>query len=279
MSTILAAKAAHLLNHLCAASAATPVPMTAIIAAHPDDEVIGAGSRLPRLREAVLVHVTDGSPRDLGDARACGFATREEYGAARRRELLAALALAGLRPEQTLELGCVDQEASLHLVDLSRRTAALLRELKPEMVLTHPYEGGHPDHDATVFIVHAACELLRRQGLPAPVLVEMTSYHNSPQGIRPGEFLENGDGVRSVALSEAECDLKRQMFECYPTQRNTLGLFPIGIERFRPAPRYGFTRPPHEGQLFYESFPWGMSGDRFRTLAGEALGRLEIRHS
>jgi LmbE family N-acetylglucosaminyl deacetylase len=250
-----------------------------IIAAHPDDEVIGAGSRLPRLREAVLVHVTDGSPRDLGDAHACGFSTREEYANARRRELQAALVLAGLRPQQARELGCVDQEASLKLVDLSRRTAALLRELQPEMVLTHPYEGGHPDHDATAFIVHAACRLLRQQGLPTPAVVEMTSYHNSPAGIRPGEFLPNGDGVTTVALSKEERDLKQQMFDCYPTQRNTLSLFPIGIERFRPAPRYDFTRPPHEGQLFYEGFPWGMSGDRFRSLAREALGRLEMSGS
>jgi len=278
MSTRLAAKSAHLIEKLCA-DEATPAPVTAVIAAHPDDEVIGAGSRLPRLREAILVHVTDGSPRDLGDARACGFGTREEYAAARRRELAAALDVAGLRPEQARELGCVDQEASLHLVDLSRRAAALLRELQPEMVLTHPYEGGHPDHDATAFIVHAACELLSRQGLPGPVIVEMTSYHNSPQGIRPGEFLENGDGVRSVVLSDAECALKRRMFDCYPTQRNTLSLFPIGVEQFRPAPRYDFTRPPHEGQLFYESFPWGMTGDRFRSLAREALGRLEINTS
>jgi LmbE family N-acetylglucosaminyl deacetylase len=265
-----------LMEQLCAGGPAAPVPRAAIIAAHPDDEVIGAGSRLPRLREAVLVHVTDGSPRDLGDARTQGFATREEYASARRRELQAALALAGLGLEQTRELGCVDQEASLNLVELSHRAAALLRELQPAMVLTHPYEGGHPDHDATAFIVHTACELLQRQGLPAPAVIEMTSYHNSPSGICPGEFLENGDGVKTVVLSEEECDLKRQMFACYPTQRDTLRLFPIGVERFRPAPRCDFTRRPHEGQLFYENFPWGMSGDRFCGLASQALKRLEI---
>jgi N-acetylglucosamine malate deacetylase 2 len=253
-----------------------PFPPAAIISAHPDDEVIGVGSRLPRLREAVLVHVTDGSPRDLSDARTQGFATREEYASARRRELQAALALAGLGWEQTRELGCVDQEASLNLVELSRRTAALLSELQPAMVVTHPYEGGHPDHDATAFIVHAACGLLQRQDLPVPVVVEMTSYHNSPHGICPGEFLDDGDGVRTVVLNEAECDLKRRMFACYPTQTQTLDLFPVGIERFRPAPRYDFTRPPHAGRLFYENFPWGMSGDRFCGLASQALERLEI---
>ena len=46
-------------------------------------------------------------------------------------------------------------------------------------------------------------------------------------------------------------------------------------ERFRPAPNYDFTRPPHAGQLFYEKFNWGMTGEQWRALAGRALQRLD----
>jgi LmbE family N-acetylglucosaminyl deacetylase len=254
-----------------------PAPGAAIIVAHADDEVIGAGARLPRLCRATFVYVTDGAPRDLRDARAAGCATRDAYARVRRRELGAALALAGIAPEQRRELGYVDQEASLHLVGLSRRLAALLRELQPQVVLTLPYEGGHPDHDATAFAVHAACRMLEQGGLPPPALIEMTSYHNSASGIEVYEFLPcAGCRARTCVLTAAERAFKRRLLACFPTQRQTLSLFPSAIERFRPAPRYRFTEPPHQGCLFYEQFPWGMTGERFRGLAGRAMEALGI---
>jgi hypothetical protein len=254
-----------------------PAPATVIIVAHPDDEVVGVGARLPRLRQAVFIHVTDGAPRDLHDATAAGFATRLDYARARRRELTAALALAGIAPEQTRELGCTDQEAALQLVDLSRRVATMLRQLQPEAVITLPYEGGHPDHDATAFAVHAACRLLESQHIPPPALIEMTSYHNSATGIEVCDFLpSSGCEAMRLVLSEAERDFKRRLFDCFPTQQRTLSLFPIAIERFRPAPRYRFTQPPHVGSLFYEHFPWGMTGERFRSLARQAMAVMGI---
>jgi N-acetylglucosamine malate deacetylase 2 len=254
-----------------------PAPATAIIVAHPDDEVVGVGARLPRLRQAAFIHVTDGAPRDLHDATAAGFATRLDYARARRRELTAALAHAGIGPEQTRELGCTDQEAALQLVHLSRRVAAMLRKLQPEVVITLPYEGGHPDHDATAFAVHAACRLLESQHIPPPALIEITAYHNSATGIEVCDFLpSSGCETTTLVLSEAERDFKRCLFDCFPTQRRTLSLFPIAIERFRPAPRYRFTQPPHEGSLFYEHFPWGMTGVRFRSLARQAMAAMGI---
>jgi N-acetylglucosamine malate deacetylase 2 len=253
------------------------MPATAVVVAHPDDELIGAGARLPRLREAIFVHVTDGAPRHLHDAKASGFVTRDEYAQARRRELEAALGLVGIVPEHTRQLGCVDQEAGLHLVDLSRRMALLLRELRPQIVLTLPYEGGHPDHDATAFAVHAARWLLEQQGIPPPILIEMTSYHNGPKGIEVYDFLPCAEGqITTCVLTEAERAFKRRVLDCFPTQHQTLSLFPVEIERFRPAPRYGFTEPPHEGQLFYEYFPWGMTGERYRSLARHAMEVLGI---
>ena len=48
------------------------------------------------------------------------------------------------------------------------------------------------------------------------------------------------------------------------------------VEPLRIAPDYRFRHPPHVGTLFYENFPWGMTGERFRSLAGCALDALGV---
>lgn len=285
-----AANSSELIARFCApAGDARPAPRTLFVVAHPDDEAVGAGARLPRLGDAaVFAHVTDGAPRDLYDATRYGFASREAYAEARRGELAAGLALAGIPDpqRQTRELGVVDQEATANLVALARQIADLIAELRPEIVLTHPYEGGHPDHDATAFAVHAALRLLEKEGATPPLFIEATSYHNGPGGIVVSEFLPSnvGDGhenatppVTTLTLSERERDFKRRLLACFPTQQETLGLFPASVERFRPAPRYDFARPPHLGALFYENFGWGgVTGEAFCARAREAMNALGL---
>jgi hypothetical protein len=91
------------------------------------------------------------------------------------------------------------------------------------------------------------------------------------------EFLPcPGDEVTTLVLGEAERALKRRLIDCFATQKLVLADFPIELERFRPAPAYDFTRPPHEGRLHYEAYDWGMDGVRWRILAREALAALKM---
>jgi len=236
-----------------------------IVVAHPDDETIGAGiwmARRPSCDGITLLHVTDGSPRNLSDARSAGFATREEYAAERRRELLAAVGLAGIRPEQCRALGFVDQEASFDLRLLVASIRDVIAELKPGLILTHPYEGGHPDHDACAFAV--------AQALKRAPHYEFVSYHNGPAGLIPGKFLREEGSEEILTLSPAERELKTAMFECFRTQKRVLDWFSIDQERFRIAPKYDFTQPPHEGELLYERFGFA-TGDDWRRSATYAL--------
>src|SRR3954470_1794609 len=122
-----------------------------LVAAHPDDDVIGAGALLARAPDTRVVYVTDGAPRDGRDARAHGFAGPAGYAAARRREAEDALDCAGISPAQVVHLGFPDQGATFALDRVADALAAVMAADPPALVLSHPYEGGHPDHDATAF--------------------------------------------------------------------------------------------------------------------------------
>lgn len=245
-----------------------------IVLAHPDDETIGLGAKLHRLRNALLLHVTDGAPRDGADARAHGFASLADYAAARRRELAAALDAGGASGLRTAMLDIPDQEAFLDLAGLTRRLAQWLRCQRPAAVLTHAYEGGHPDHDAAAFAVHAACRRLRAEDPPA--IIEVPISHAVAGSMVTGVFLPSVGEDVAVPLGEAGLQRKRRMIDCFRSQRETLACFELGPERFRFAPQYDFRSPPHPGALLYETYGWGISGRDWRLRAADALAALGL---
>jgi LmbE family N-acetylglucosaminyl deacetylase len=189
-----------------------------------------------------------------------------------------AVAHVGITPERCRGLGYVDGEASDQLIELVFDVAALMDELRPDIVFTHPYEGGHSDHDATAFAVHLACGILRRDKVPTPLMLEFTSYHNLRGQRRVLDFLPFiGTDSCTIELTEPEKILKRRMYDEFASQKTVLKRFPIGIERFRPAPRYLFTVAPHEGPLDYERYCTFITGAQWRDNAGKALESLRTR--
>lgn len=257
---------------------AGPPPKTAVVVAHPDDEAIGAGALLRDLPDVVVAHLTDGAPRHIDAALRNGHETREDYARARREEVVAALTLVGIPERRIRCLGYVDGEAALRLVEISYAVAGLLDELRPEVVLTHPYEGGHTDHDATAFAVHLACGVLRREGASSPVVLELTSYHSRGGRRVHSDFLPFWPvPTRRVDLPEEAQLLKSRMFRYFTTQQRVLSSFPLNVERFRIAPRYVFTVPPHDGPLDYERYCTTITGAEWRANAEKALHILRAK--
>lgn len=256
---------------------APDVSSVVVIGAHPDDELIGAGGHLARWPALNIVHVTNGAPSDKRYALEAGFPNPASYAVARKQEAANAVAIIGLSADRIVSLEFDDQSTSFHLAELSRRIYKLLLKLRPDVVVTHAYEGGHPDHDATCFGVHAACRLLLRTENLSPAIVEMSSYFGH-DGIRcTSSFLTSLPKRITISLDEESKTLKRRMFDCHASQKKTLDLFPIESESFRPAPDYDFLSPPHSGKLFYEFHNLGLKGSHWRELAARALHDLEIQ--
>jgi N-acetylglucosamine malate deacetylase 2 len=245
----------------------------AVVVAHPDDETVGCGALLARMDEARLVLVTDGAPRNLADARAHGFANASAYAAARRRELATALEAAGAMARKLIVLGIPDQQAARQLPALSRRLADLFRREAIAEVLTHAYEGGHPDHDATAFAVHAAARLLAREGRRLSVL-EMPFYRLGPEGMLAQSIAGPADDAVVTELTEEERARKQRMMQAHATQQGVLAAFGTDAERFRPAPNYDFTVLPNEGALYYAGRDWGLTGEEWQRCTRAALAEL-----
>lgn len=255
------------------------MPRAVLVFAHPDDESIALGARLRRFGGAHLLHVTDGAPRKEEIWRRHGFASFPEYHDARWNEFKHAMSVAGI-PDISHEcLEVPGQEAGLRLSQLTRWLVRVLQMHAAEVVFTHPYEGGHPDHDSCAFAVHHAVAYLKRRKEPAPLIIEGAFYHAGPYQteIAMGSFLPPPNIVpeASYPLSAEERERKQKVLGCFATQQETLRCFPLDWERFRIAPEYEFRVPAHPGTVLYDARSWGMSSQSFSELAWEADRALE----
>jgi N-acetylglucosamine malate deacetylase 2 len=245
------------------------------ISAHPGEELLSMGGSLIDFKSPRFIQITEGSPRDVDRALQAGFECRDEYAQARKREFAAALRRAGLE-EEALNLGYEDGEVCENLAAITMSLAAALHESEAELIITHPYEGVHPDFDGTAFAVQCACELLENDGISVPVRIEAAGACEMDGRLVLGRFLtERNTETATIRLDPSKQRLKRSLLECLRTQQEALQGLDIQSETFRIAPVYDFSKAPHDGVLRYEADSQ-MSGRRWRKLAAEALRVLGL---
>jgi LmbE family N-acetylglucosaminyl deacetylase len=227
----------------------------AIIVAHPDDESLWLGTALRRLPNAMLIHLTDGAPEDMSDAGRLGFATRETYAAARAGELDGALDALGVAPRR-MAYGFVDQSLAWRLHELIGRLRGHLAGMRA--VVTHPYEGGHPDHDAAAFAVRRAFD---------GEVVEFACYHLAAGDRAWGRFWADArapEHVRPLGVDDQA--LVDRAIDAHASQRDVIGGWRPAAEHWRLAPCYDFAAPPPPGAALYDGFGWALTSAKWRGL-------------
>lgn len=218
----------------------TPV---ALVVAHQDDEAIAAAGTLVRFRALTLIHLTDGATSPSAPFSQPGFSNRDEYAQTRARELDRALQACLAVPQRQICYQLPDQTVGEAIGTLTKRLAADL--LAVDAVITHPYEGGHMDHDAAARAVALACALLARATGRAPARLEFAGYHRIGNDVRTGEFWPDpACPAVKITLSPSARRRREAAFECFTSQRDNLRYFSTLGESFRIAPDYDFTQAP-----------------------------------
>ena len=150
-----------------------------LVHAHPDDEAISTGGAMMKARAAghrvVLVTATRGEVGEIHNMDE--QSTRPRLGEVRTIELENASRLLGVNRGEFLGyrdsgmVGTADNEnpKSFHqapLGEAAERLAAILREEKPEVVVTYAADGtyGHPDHMKAHQVTNSALDLLDKEG-------------------------------------------------------------------------------------------------------------------
>jgi LmbE family N-acetylglucosaminyl deacetylase len=229
-----------------------------IVVAHYDDEVIAASTRLNS--HCRILHVTDSGPLNPKYFTRAGFHSREAYALHRRQEMLQAVAVAGVSESQCEVLPVPDQEAVRQLPfivsEISRRLDGV------SAVLTHAYEGGHPDHDACAL----ACQAAVKRGR------EEVPFYHAAHGTRvAGEFATRGPAEHVHLLNPEERARKQRMFAAFASQNHVFERFSLDREVWRAAPVYDFLLPPHPGTLYYETRDLGFTYLQWRECAERFL--------
>ena len=119
--------------------------------------------------------------------------------------------------------------------------------------------------------MNVAFRLSKGQGRRLPTIIEMAAYHAQGDGLETGNFLTAPRPLTTLTLDAQERLRKRRMIDCFVSQRELLAAFGTEIERFREAPDYDFTQPPHQGELHYERLGWNITGALWRRHARATL--------
>jgi len=215
--------------------------------AHNDDEYFAAlriGEELRAGNRVLAAYLTHGSiyGADSGE---------------RVEESMAILDRLGVRRADVFLLGqetdIFDLKLHERMADAYRALSARLQAVSIDRLYLMAWEGGHPDHDASHLIgrAYAYAQGLERE------LYEFPAYNR----FRVMSYVGEGGEVLSTATDRRRAFRTLCSAFGYRTQRLTfLAMLPgslvqlvlLGRQTYRRVPERDYSKPPHNGRLFYE---------------------------
>ena len=209
-----------------------------IVHAHPDDESISTGGAMLNARagghRVVLVTATRGEAGEIYNMDP--ETTRPHLGDVRTKELETAARILGVNRGEFLDYrdsgmaGTAENEdpRSFHLAPIEEaagKLAAILREEKPDVVVTYDQDGtyGHPDHIKAHHVTNAALDLLEKEGWRPRKLYYMAIPRSLMQQFReqlPEEAQQDDIGSRIIGTPDELVTTKVDVSEYVDRKRD-----------------------------------------------------------
>lgn len=191
-----------------------------VIAAHPDDEILGLGATLHRHRKdgdkIMVTYVTNGTAGE-GASWKTKVNDSKIIAEVRFNEGLKGLKLLDILERNILCLGYPDAGTHRYLKNIARDLNKLIKKTKPKRIYVHCIEGGHSDHDITSFVVKSVCKKLKFDNV-----FEWAEYNQiQPLGTRNINFANSrptNSEVNIIDISDEEYKLKKEMLNCHESQ-------------------------------------------------------------
>lgn len=220
-----------------------------ILVAHPDDEVVACAASIARAQaegaDCATLYLTHGCVAQDVMWR-WRRKTYPQMVETRRVESLRAAKLLNVHP-----VGIADRPARYlwrQLPQVMAEVEAAIARWRPDQIWVPAYEGGNPDHDALNAI---GFKLKNRHSV-----LEFAEYNFFGGRARSQTFIAPDETTRVLILTTGEQKTKRQALALYESERGNLSYIGVDQESYRPIAVYDYTRPPHQGVLWYARFQW-----------------------
>ena len=217
------------------------------IAPHPDDEVVGSCILIRNLiseKKNVSIFFTSSGVISKNEM---WFWSRNEYQKKkniRQQEMRNSLNYLGINnfffqdiPTRTLKD---------NILITYQKMLKLINFHKIDTIFCPAYEGGHQDHDVSNFI----CSRLKDKCN----VFEFSEYNFNNKKVNLNSFVSSIKDEKTIILNEMEKKFKKNCLEFYVSEKPNLGYVSFEKETFRPIVDYDYSRPAHEGTLFYRRF-------------------------
>lgn len=203
----------------------------------------------------------------------------------RMAEARKAAELMGIPPARQHYLGFPDRGVVDHLPEAIDRAVELFAAVRPAVVITCAYEGGHTDHDATALAAYVAGQRLDFEF----ARFEVPTYNTSGPWLMPyrvNGFIKAWGPWEYVRLDREGYRVRKQVRRAYRSQ--WFFMVPEGAigfwrhvrsqgEPIRQTPDYDFTRPPHPGRLLWQRGPGVHTGASFDYWRNAVLSLPEFQ--